>query len=152
MSTSYLKIYFWLIVVLCNFGISKSLPLDREILLDIKGYLKDPTELPTQLGWIPFTVPILRCYMWPQFWWYHWDITLRYLTIRHCIIFFWTVSRGVPYLYIFFYIYNGAEQKLRHYIIFIFSSWSITHSGAWGKLHLRYCSCCARQLHRSAGS
>jgi len=50
MSTSYLKIYFWLIVVLCNFGISKSLPLDREILLDIKGYLKDPTELPTQLG------------------------------------------------------------------------------------------------------
>ncbi|EES01852.1 hypothetical protein BDA96_03G405600 [Sorghum bicolor] len=42
MSTSYFKIYFWLILVLCNFGISKSLPLDRDILLDIKGYLKDP--------------------------------------------------------------------------------------------------------------
>ncbi|CAD6235663.1 unnamed protein product [Miscanthus lutarioriparius] len=42
MSTSYFKIYFWLILVLCNFGISKSLPLDRDILLGIKGYLKDP--------------------------------------------------------------------------------------------------------------
>ncbi|KAK8454160.1 hypothetical protein SEVIR_5G406300v4 [Setaria viridis] len=34
--------YFWLVLVLCNFGISKSLPLDRDTLLDIKGYLKDP--------------------------------------------------------------------------------------------------------------
>jgi Leucine-rich repeat (LRR) protein len=42
MSTSYFKICFWLVLVLCNFGISKSLPLDRDILLDIKGYLQDP--------------------------------------------------------------------------------------------------------------
>jgi Leucine-rich repeat (LRR) protein len=42
MSTSDFHMYFWLFLVLCNFGISKSLPLDGDALLDIKGYLKDP--------------------------------------------------------------------------------------------------------------
>ncbi|XP_062227496.1 receptor protein-tyrosine kinase CEPR2-like [Phragmites australis] len=42
MSTSQFQIYFWLIIVLCNFRISKSLPLDRDALLDIKGHLNDP--------------------------------------------------------------------------------------------------------------
>lgn len=32
--------YFWLVIVLCNFGVSKS--LDRGTLLDIKGHLIDP--------------------------------------------------------------------------------------------------------------
>ncbi|KAJ1286482.1 hypothetical protein BS78_03G355300 [Paspalum vaginatum] len=40
MSSSYFQMYFWLILVLCNFGISKS--LDRDTLLDIKGHLEDP--------------------------------------------------------------------------------------------------------------
>ncbi|XP_062207649.1 receptor protein-tyrosine kinase CEPR2-like [Phragmites australis] len=42
MSTSQFQIYFWLILVLPNFVISKSLPQDRDALFDIKDHLKDP--------------------------------------------------------------------------------------------------------------
>jgi len=42
MSTSDFHIYFLLFLVLCNLGISKSLPLDRDALLEIKGFLEDP--------------------------------------------------------------------------------------------------------------
>ncbi|KAL6840162.1 hypothetical protein ACP4OV_029972 [Aristida adscensionis] len=42
MSAAQFQIYFWLFIILCNSRLSKSLPLDRDALLDIKGYLKDP--------------------------------------------------------------------------------------------------------------
>lgn len=42
MSTSQFQIYFWFILLFVSFGISTSLPLEKDALLDIKSHLEDP--------------------------------------------------------------------------------------------------------------